>query len=86
MFLITSFLRLPGMAGARPGGSVLKNKTDRFNNGYWRTSFLERSVKHIDLGQKKELFAYGGLADNAAGSRSSSALRNARVSWAVEFG
>ncbi len=46
----------------------------------------ERPVKQIDLGQKKELFAYGGLADNAVGIRSSNALRNARVSWAVEFG
>ena len=44
------------------------------------------AVKHIDLVQKKELFAYGGLADNAARSRSSSDPKTLAFSRAVEFG
>ena len=47
----------------------------------WRANSAEPelAVKHIDLVQKKEFFAYGGLAHNAAGSRSSSGPENACV-------
>ena len=74
------------MDGARREKSVKHIIVSKIIKVCWADVVPEHSVKHIDLVQKKELFAYGGLADNAAGIRSSSALRNACVSWAVEFG